>query len=191
MSFQIKTAEFITSVVDDKPILHDGKNQVAFIGRSNVGKSSVMNMLMDRRDLVKSSSTPGKTKTANFFLINNSFYLVDLPGYGYARMSKVDRERLRELIVWFLSETPRDNRKVVLVVDAKTGLTDIDLQMIEFLQQEEIAYIIAANKTDKLNQKELHKLRVSLEEFTSLGQQVFYVSAQKKKGRDALLDFIT
>lgn len=188
--FKINRAEFITSLVDDVPILHDGKKQVAFIGRSNVGKSSLMNMLMERKDLVKSSGTPGKTRTVNFFLVNDEFYLVDLPGYGYAKLSRVERDKLRDLITWYLSETPQENRSVVLVVDAKAGVTDLDLQMFDFLQQEAVSFLLAVNKVDKLNQKDLHALKKKLEDLLPNEQKIVHVSAHKKRGRRDLFDLV-
>lgn len=180
----ITSAQFVTSIVDDQPILRDGRRQIAFIGRSNVGKSSLMNMLMERNGLVKSSGTPGKTRTVNFFLVNKEIYFVDLPGYGYAKLSRSQREELRDMIVWFLTETPRENRSVVLVVDAKTGVTDIDLQMIELLQTEEISFVVVANKIDKLNQKDLHALKTSLQNLFSDNQPIVYTSTLKKRGRE-------
>ncbi len=187
----VVSAEFITSLVSDQPILHDGKKQIAFIGRSNVGKSSLMNMLMQRKDLVKSSGTPGKTKTVNFFLVNDAFYMVDLPGYGYAKTSRTEREKLRDLITWYLAEAPRDNRSVVLVIGAKAGVTELDLQMFDFLQTENIPFVLAVNKVDKLNQKELHALKKKLEELLPDGQKILYVSAHKKKGREELLGAVS
>lgn len=181
---EIKSAQFVTSVVDDQALLHDGRAQIAFIGRSNVGKSSLMNMLMERKALVKSSSTPGKTRQVNFFLVNDDTYFVDLPGYGYAKLGRSEREELKDLIVWYLTETPRDNRTVVLVTDAKVGVTDIDMQMIELLQSEGIPFILVANKIDKLNQKDLHALKVKLGDLFSAGQPIVYTSTLKKRGRE-------
>lgn len=179
---KVTSAKFVTSVVDDQPILHDGRAQVAFIGRSNVGKSSLMNMLMERKDLVKSSGTPGKTRTVNFFLVNDSFYLVDLPGYGYAKASRTERAQLRDLIVWFLTRTPRDQRKIVLVIDSKAGLTAIDVEMIEFLHNEGLEFVLVANKIDKLNQKQRHELGQSLGRLLADGQAVVHTSCLKKIG---------
>lgn len=187
---EIKSAQFVTSVVDDQALLHDGRAQIAFIGRSNVGKSSLMNMLMERKALVKSSSTPGKTRQVNFFLVNDDTYFVDLPGYGYAKLGRSEREELKDLIVWYLTETPRDNRTVVLVTDAKVGVTDIDMQMIELLQSEGIPFILVANKIDKLNQKDLHALKVKLGDLFSTGQPIVYTSTLKKRGRDQFFEVI-
>ncbi len=188
---KMHSAKFVTSIVEDHQLLHDGKPQIAFIGRSNVGKSSLMNMLMQRKDLVKSSGTPGKTRTVNFFLVNEEVYFVDLPGYGYAKLSRTQRDSLRDLIVWYLTDTPNTKRHIILVTDAKTGVTDIDMQMIELLQTEKIPFILVANKTDKLNQKDLHALRVSLENLFSEGQSVVYASAVKKTGRDKIFEAIS
>lgn len=187
---KINSAKFVTSIVEDHQLLHDGKPQIAFIGRSNVGKSSLMNMLMQRKDLVKSSGTPGKTRTVNFFLVNEEVYFVDLPGYGYAKLSRTQRDDLRDLIVWYLTATPKTKRHIILVTDAKAGVTDIDMQMIELLQTEEIPFILVSNKTDKLNQKELHALRVSLESLLSNGQSIVYTSVTKKRGREKIFELL-
>lgn len=187
---KINSAVFVASIVKDEAVLHDGRKQIAFIGRSNVGKSSLMNMILERNNLVKSSGTPGKTRTVNFFLINKNFYLVDLPGYGYAKLSHTERDNLRSLITWYIAEGPRENRSVVLVVDAKAGVTDLDIQMFEFLQQEGVEFVLAVNKIDKLNQKGLHVLKKKISELISHNQKSVYVSAHKKIGREVLLESI-
>src|SRR3989344_2302589 len=101
---QITSAEFVKGVVGEDEILTDGTPQIAFIGRSNVGKSSVINSLAQKKDLARTSAFPGRTQEINLFLINRSFYLVDLPGYGYAKMSKEKQFELQDLIAWYLFE---------------------------------------------------------------------------------------
>lgn len=188
---EIKNAKFVTSIVDYQPILDEDKKQIAFIGRSNVGKSSLMNFLLNRKSLVKTSSTPGKTKTINFFLVNNDFYFIDLPGYGYAKMSFRDRAELSRLITWFLLKTSAKNRKLVLVIDAKVGITALDEQMIELLQKNNLRFFLAVNKVDKLNQQEIHKLKSELiPSLPDLCDSVFFMSAFKKKGALAFWEAI-
>jgi GTP-binding protein len=185
----IKSAEFVKGVVGEDDIIHDGKSQVIFIGRSNVGKSSVLNSLVNQKGLAKSSSVAGKTKEANFFLIDKKLYFVDLPGYGYAKASKEDRERLRQLILWFLFDTEIENKKVVLIIDAKVGPTNLDLDMLKALQDHKVETIILANKIDKIRPSQLPK---QLKEARRIvGQENIYpYSAEKKIGRNEVLQRI-
>jgi GTP-binding protein len=151
----ITSAEFIKGVRGTDPILSDGVPQFAFVGRSNVGKSSVINALMNRRDLVKVSDRPGKTKEINFFNVNKKYYFVDLPGYGYARLGPDEREKLRKLILWYLMASGARPYYVILILDIKAGCTEFDKEMIGVLREYGHPYIIVANKVDKVNQKEL------------------------------------
>jgi GTP-binding protein len=182
---KIKSAEFVKGVVEGKDFWEKDMPQVIFYGRSNAGKSSSLNAILGRNSLARPSGPPGKTREANFFNINESFYFVDLPGYGYARMSKVDQEKLRELILWFIGETEADTRIHVIVMDAKVGPTDLDKDMLDILNQERQEHVIVLlNKIDKLNQKELSaalkNAEVNLPEFVKL----IPFSAEKKKGVD-------
>ncbi|HUD98070.1 MAG TPA: ribosome biogenesis GTP-binding protein YihA/YsxC, partial [Bryobacteraceae bacterium] len=131
----------------------DGLPEIAFLGRSNVGKSSLINALVGRKGLAFTSSTPGRTQTLNFYRINGSMYFVDLPGYGYTRVSKDLAERWRDLIESYLV-----NRRTLdlsfLVLDARRGWMDPDLQLKEWLELHNRRYQVIATKTDKLNQSE-------------------------------------
>ena len=161
----IKTAEFIKGITGTNEILLDDKPQIAFVGRSNVGKSSLINSLVGSKDLARSSSTPGRTQEINFFLIlvsrkrrNENFYFVDLPGYGFAKMSKKRREKMRNMIVWYLSYAESRPKKVILVVDAKVGVKDFDIEMINLLREENIDFFIVANKIDKVKKNMINKI---------------------------------
>ena len=155
----IKTSEFVKGVVGTNPILEDGKSQIAFIGRSNVGKSSVINSLVGKTTLVKVGKKPGKTTEINFFSINRKFYFVDLPGYGYAAGGKEQIEKIRKMIIWYLTESGARPTTVVLIIDIKAGVTDFDQDMLSILREQNLNFIVVANKADKLNQKELsHQL---------------------------------
>lgn len=186
----IKSAEFVLGVVGSHNLLVDDKKQIAFIGRSNVGKSSVINMLVQQKKLVKSSSTPGKTQQINFFLINDDCYFVDLPGYGYAKISQKHREKLRKLILWYFVSGEAPIHKACLIIDAKAGMRDFDREMMAVLDEYKIPFIIIANKIDKLNQKKLYKSLKNIQEEIGDWVKVFPVSAKTGKGREKLLKIL-
>jgi len=146
----IISARFIKGIIGTNDILYDGKFQVAFLGRSNVGKSTLINSLTNKKNLARSSMSPGKTIRMDFFLINNQFYFVDFPGYGYAKHSRDKREKLAKMMLWYLLESKVYNRLVVLIVDAKVGITPDDTDMLRIIRENNIDYIIVANKVDKL-----------------------------------------
>ena len=184
---EIINAQFVRGVVGSHNLLVDEKPQISFVGRSNVGKSSVINMLVGQKGLVRSSSTPGKTQEINFFLINDKMYFVDLPGYGYAKTGLKHREKLRRLILWYLISGEAPISKVVVIVDAKAGLRDFDREMIGVLQEYEHPFVVVANKIDKLNQKELHKSLKLISEEIGDWVKIFPISAKTGKGKDKLL----
>jgi len=185
----ITSAEFVKGIVGTDEILNDGKPQIAFVGRSNVGKSSVINSLLGRKDLVASSSTPGKTKQINFFLVNGETYFVDLPGYGYAKVSLKRREKLRKMILWYLLSSGVKNRKTVLIIDAKVGLTDFDREMLELLQEWDEEIILIANKVDKIKKSEVKKRLTELQGVVGEITLISY-SAKTKMGKEELLQEI-
>ena len=152
---KINSAKFIKGIKGTDPILSDGLPQIAFIGRSNVGKSSIINSLLHNSSLVKVSKRPGKTTEINFFKVNNKIYFVDLPGYGYASVSPVEKEKLKKLILWYIMGSGVRPRKIVLILDVKAGFTPFDEEMVRVLREYEHEYLIIANKIDKLNQKDL------------------------------------
>lgn len=182
----IHEATFVKGITGDDGVLRDGKQHIAFIGRSNVGKSSLINAVLGRRDLVKTGKKPGKTTEINFFLINNSWYCVDLPGYGYAEGSPDKRTQIRDMILWYLGEGRPDHTIVVLVIDMKVGLTAFDEEALSVLRAEGLPYVLVANKIDALNQKEkdaqLKKIRAQSHE-----HDIALVSAEKRIGTSELL----
>ncbi len=183
---KVTSAEFIKGIRGTDPIAENDIAQVAFVGRSNVGKSSLIAAITHNRHLVKVSNRPGKTTEINFFLINKKYYLVDLPGYGFARVNPKEKEKLQKLIVWYLTDPTIRPRKVVIVIDTKVGITAFDQQMIEILREQGHPFVIAANKIDKLSKNELKK---KLEYITieALGGEVHAVSAIKRHGIDELV----
>lgn len=159
---KIKSAKFIKGIIGTDEILYDGKSQVAFLGRSNVGKSTIINSLTGRA-IARTSSNPGRTIRMDFFLLNDSFYFVDFPGYGYAKRSNEKREKLAKMILWYLMYSQVKNRLVVLITDAKVGISVFDQDIIRILQEYNIDHLIVANKIDKLRmgqkEKQLAKIR--------------------------------
>lgn len=146
---KIDTAEFVASAHAEAGFRRDGRPEVAFVGRSNVGKSSLLNRLLGRKALARTGSTPGRTRAVNYFLINRRFYFVDLPGYGYAKAGKEERRRWAELVDrYFASATPRV--LVVLLVDSKVGATELDVQALSYLVGFGTDVLIAATKIDRV-----------------------------------------
>lgn len=171
----------------------DGLPEFAFIGRSNVGKSSLINMLTGRQGLAKVSGTPGKTRLINHFLIDNAWYLVDLPGYGYARTSKTKRSEFSKIITDYVLKCEKMHFLFVLA-DIRLEPQKIDLRFIEMLGENGIPFGIIFTKADKLSKTQREK---SVERFrTALAQQweelppMFVSSSEKAVGREEILDFI-
>lgn len=153
----INSAKFVKGIIGDDEILEETKPQVAFLGRSNVGKSSVINSLTKRKDLAHSSSTPGRTAQANFYLINNSLYLVDLPGYGFAKGSKDKKATLAAIIEWYILHAGVDHKSIILIIDANVGVTASDKEVLAYLEDADKKITIVANKIDKIKKSQLNK----------------------------------
>jgi GTP-binding protein len=163
--------------------------QIAFSGRSNVGKSSLINMLLrrTRHRIAHVSSTPGKTQALNFYRVNDKFFLVDLPGYGYARVPEEKRKTWAGLIEWYLSESGKV-RGVVHLVDSRHAPTEHDLWMVSYLQEIGLPALIVLTKVDKLKKAELERSRTrALEALDVDESQLLPFSAKTGEGRDALL----
>lgn len=185
----ITSATFVKGILGTDPILKEKHPQVAFVGRSNVGKSSVINSLVMRKDLVKSSSMPGKTREINFFFINKKCYFVDLPGYGFARMGAKGAEKIRKLILWYLGSGEARVHLVVLIVDSVVKPMPYDKEMTDILRAENIPFVVVANKIDRLNQTESSHNLKAIE--SQLGAEVFPYSARTHYGREKLLETIS
>ncbi|MCQ2552034.1 MAG: ribosome biogenesis GTP-binding protein YihA/YsxC [Clostridia bacterium] len=152
----IKSAEFIGSAVKPDQYPEDNLPEIAFAGRSNVGKSSLLNLLTNRKKLAKVSATPGKTRTINFFLINNAFRIVDLPGYGFANVSKAESQSWGNMMETYLSK--REGLKIcVLLVDSRHKPSAQDVQMYDYLKYYHLNGLVIATKADKLSKNELNK----------------------------------
>jgi GTP-binding protein len=150
---KILSADFVISAAAPQQFPIDSRPQIAFAGRSNVGKSSIINALLHRKNLVKTSVTPGKTQLINFFIINDACYFVDLPGYGFARVPRAVTDAWAPMIEGYLKGSPT-LRCVVVLLDARRGPDERDDRMIEWLKQYEIPTIYALTKADKLNRQE-------------------------------------
>lgn len=189
----IKSAEFVISNTDYKNCPQDGKPEYAFIGRSNVGKSSLINMLTNHKKLAMTSSTPGKTLLINHFIINDEWYLVDLPGYGYARRGKGEREKLKLIIEDYVLERLEMTALFVLI-DSRHQPQQIDLEFMEWLGENNIPFSIVFTKADKLKKGRLmininfykEKMLKTWEELPP----VFITSAEDRRGRDEVLTYI-
>ncbi len=186
---KITSAEFVRGVTNEDNMVYDKLPQVAFIGRSNVGKSSVINSIVNNKKLARSSSTAGRTQEINLFLINNKFYLIDLPGYGYARGSFTARELITERINWYLFNSNNVQYKVVLIIDGRTGMTDLDLDMYKELKRHNKDIVIIVNKIDKLNLSEKQKCLNSVRAIAT-NHTVIPYSAEKHTNKDLLIETV-
>jgi len=183
----IKSATFIKGVIGTDDIFEDGTPQIVFIGRSNVGKSSVINSLANQKNLARASSVPGRTQQINIFLINKDFYLVDLPGYGFAKVPQEVWFKIQKMINWYLFESDYVFKKVILIIDAKVGPTNDDLDMLYSLEEEKKDIIIVANKIDKIKKSEYDEQIQKLRDTFNKHKVVPY-SAEKKIGVGELIE---
>lgn len=192
-NFEINNARFVISNSDISKCPQDGKPEFAFIGRSNVGKSSLINMLTRHSKLAMTSSMPGKTLLVNHFIVDNSWYLVDLPGYGYAKRSKSQVERLEEMISGYILDREQMTLLFVLI-DSRLEPQKIDLEFFEWLGENGVPFAIVFTKADKLKRTELknnierYKRRL-LEQWEEL-PPCFVTSSESTLGRAELLSYI-
>ena len=190
---KIRTVEFLGTYVDSSDALPGGLPEIAFSGRSNVGKSSLINVLLGRtrRPMARVSSTPGKTQALNFYRVNGRFHLVDLPGFGYARVPERVREKWRPLVEGYLAGGARRALAVVHLVDARRTPGAGDHAMLRYLSELAVPVLLAVTKVDKLTWQERGKSMSALLRQTGLEHdQVIPVSSRTGEGRDALLDAI-
>lgn len=189
----INSARFVVSNTETDKCPPENRHEYAFIGRSNVGKSSLINMLLGQKGLAMTSSTPGKTMLINHFLVNDSWYVVDLPGYGYARRSKADRERLEGIIKDYILNRAQMTNLFVLI-DSRHAPQKIDLEFMEWLGENGVPFSIVFTKMDKQSAtagsrqvaEYCEKLLDTWEELPP----VFQTSSEDKRGRDAILKYI-
>ncbi|HLG14523.1 MAG TPA: ribosome biogenesis GTP-binding protein YihA/YsxC [Blastocatellia bacterium] len=186
---KIKSAEFIKSATDPRHYPRDGRPEIAFIGRSNVGKSSLINSLLGVRGLARTSSTPGRTQVINFFLINDAFYFVDLPGYGYARAPSEVKKQWGPMVEKYLATRPNLMLSIA-ITDSRHEPSKLDLQMKEWLQSRGKPFIIVATKADKLSG---NKLKTNLSRASEMlgTDNVIPYSAVTRRGADRVWKMIT
>lgn len=191
MNVNLQKAEFVRSAAKAGDFPRDGLPQVAFAGRSNVGKSSVINRLLNRKNFARVGAAPGKTTHINYFLIDGTFYLVDLPGYGYAKVSKAEKERWGRLMEeWFA-----DNGLMtlgIMLVDARHKPTADDCTMAQWFKESGRPFAVVANKLDKLRKGDIAPNLARIRETLELEESVKVIpfSAEKGDGKQALLDLI-
>ena len=190
---EIKQAEFTLSAPMVSMCPKDTKHEYAFIGRSNVGKSSLINMLTNNKKLAKTSATPGKTLLINHFIINKEWYLVDLPGYGFAKRSKKEQQKLEQMISGYILQREQLVNMFVLI-DIRLEPQKIDLEFLEWLGQSQIPFSIIFTKADKLSATkgktnvEAYKKRL-LEDWEEL-PPIFITSAENRQGKEEVLSYI-
>jgi GTP-binding protein len=188
----VREARFVRGAARWEHLSDDGKPEVAFIGRSNVGKSSLLNLLTGRRALARTSNTPGKTQEFNYYLIDDTVYFVDLPGLGYAKVSQAERDRWQRFIVRYVTER-EPLRMVVQLIDSRHPPTAIDRDLLRLLKEHQIPSVVALTKADKLsaNQKAA-SIRAMKEAFREIDYElpVVFTSATHAAGREELLQWI-
>lgn len=179
---KITSAEFIKSAFEKRHWTVDGRREIAFLGRSNVGKSSLINSLLLRKGLARTSNTPGRTQSINFFLINESFYFTDLPGYGYAKVSKTMRSDWGKMAEEYLGER-EELALCIQLIDSRHKPSALDIQLNEWLEFNNKPHLIVATKSDKISGNELSR---SLKEAGKVmsGAKILSYSAQTGRGRD-------
>lgn len=189
----IRSAEFVISNTDVKKCPEGDRPEYAFIGRSNVGKSSLINMLTNRKGLAMTSQKPGKTQLINHFMINNEWYLVDLPGYGYAQRGKEGRENIRRIIEDYILEREQLTNLFILL-DCRHEPQKIDLEFMEWIGENGIPFSIIFTKIDKLSRGRLEdNLKVYRNKLLETWEElppIFLSSSEKKDGREEILNYI-
>ena len=189
--FVIQSSRFIKSAFGLRDFLRDGRPQAAFAGRSNVGKSSLINALLGRRKLARISSTPGRTREINYYLVNEAFYFVDLPGYGYAKVSRSVSHTWRPMVEGYIHDNA-SLRLMIVILDARRIPGSGDLELIDWLQAAGVSFLPVLTKRDKLSKNEFRvqegKIRAALG--ISAEASLIAFSARTREGRDSLLEEI-
>ncbi len=188
---KIKSAEIVAVTARPDQYPPDNMNEVAFAGRSNVGKSSLLNLITNRKKLAKVSGSPGKTRTINFYEINGKFRIADLPGYGYAKVAKSVTENWGAMMDEYF-QNRQSLLKVVLLVDIRHEPSAQDVQMYDYMKHYELDGLVAATKADKLSRNQINKSTAMIKKTLGMGKEdkVIPVSALKRTGQDELMSEI-
>ena len=191
MKINVNNSGIALTVGNSRQFPKDSRPQIALSGRSNVGKSSLINTLLNRKSLARVSSAPGKTITINYYGVDNKFYLVDLPGYGYAKRSMESKKSWSTLTDdYFLKNPSADALKLVIqLIDIRTGPTEDDIMMMNFMISQDIPFVVATTKTDKLSKTQLTKALEDLKTtyFENTDIEIFPFSSVTREGKEALL----
>jgi len=184
---RFEKVDFHKSVsINNNDVFFEEKPEIVFVGRSNVGKSTLMNTLFGKKDLVKTSSKPWKTRLANQFLVDKKYFFTDLPWYGFAKMGKNLKADLDALISWYIEERKMHLKSVVILIDSRLWAQQSDIDMFKYLDELWIPLLIVLSKTDKISKNDIYKSKTHTEKLF-FGQQVFAVSATKKDGMKELV----
>lgn len=186
---KITSAKFVKGIIGTDAVLDYDNPQIAFVGRSNVGKSSTINALTNNKSLARVSKTPGSTQEINLYVLNNRVYLLDLPGYGFAKTVKAGRERYQKVIDWYLFKSEYEPKKVVLIVDAEVGLTKLDEEMLSALEMAGKNITVLANKVDKIKSSQYQDKLQDLQDAVG-DHPIIPFSATKKIGIGELVEEI-
>lgn len=186
---EIRSARFLKGVIGSEGLPQPNRPTVAFFGRSNVGKSSVINSLVRQKALARSSSRPGRTTEINYFLVNDSLHIADTPGYGYAKLPLAKREKIRKHLLWYITEPDAIIARAAVIIDAELGAQDSDREILGLLRDAGRRTVIVANKADKGRKNDVaNNIRALREEFP--GCAIVRYSAKTGEGRDELLSVV-
>jgi GTP-binding protein len=177
---KVETAEFVRSAHGSGDYLRDGRPEVAFVGRSNVGKSSLLNRLLGRKGLARTSSTPGRTQAVNYFLVNRRFYFVDLPGYGYAKAGKEARREWAGRVEGYFREAKP--ALVVMLVDGNVGATPLDEQAHEYLSSLDVELLVAATKIDRISRGRWAQVARDIRKVLSSEEEIPVIPVSARSG---------
>lgn len=185
---KITKVELISTAADPKQFPREVLPEIALVGRSNVGKSSLINSLLNRKQLARTSLTPGRTQLVFFYKVNDAFYLVDLPGYGYTRSSRELRDKVRARADGYFQQREKKLKVSLVVVDAKVGISPLDREMLAYLSSQRLAHLLVLNKVDKASQAELHRAKREALKLTSgdNGENIILFSAKTGLGKEQL-----
>ena len=189
----VNNVEMVMSAVSAAQYPTDGKPEIALVGRSNVGKSSLTNTLIQRKNFARTSSQPGKTQTLNFYDVENQLYFVDVPGYGYAKVSKKQREAFGNMIEEYITSR-KQLRGVISLVDARHDPSEDDVAMYEWLHYYNIPILVVATKSDKISKSKFNKYENNIKKqlgFDSSASDFLFFSSETKYGRDSVWEWIS